>query len=268
MPLVGVICPYDDSYQPFDVCINAHECGDGPRNCDAVVQILKIMRDNHKERMYAGWSASTLTQCARATALQEQYDYYEDVKSGYNKGRGTWVHAMIEADKYPRAGLIREQRLVRYLDVDGVRVRLTGKPDEVDTARKKLIDYKSKDRVPKEPDPKHEAQFNVYIWLLNDGAFVNEETGEEKGNVNVEILGGGMHYLTWNPKDPWKKMGYPVWPLEQTEAFIIERLTPLVAYDRTKELPRCNAYLRYGPKWRCDCVKLEEQLRELGTYVE
>ena len=266
MPLVGVICPADGSCQSFATCIHAHEQG-GSRNCDAPVQILKIMRDNHVGRKHAGWSASTLLSCARTTALQEKYDYFEDVKSGYNKGRGEWVHAMMEADTTPREGLIREVRIRKYFTVNGQEIFLTGKPDEVDSIRGLLIDYKSKDRIPKTGDIRHEAQFNVYVWLLDGGFYVNED-GSQGEQVDVKIRGGGMHYLTWNPKDPFKKMAYPIWEREKLEKFLVDRLTPLLDWKNTDSIPKCNAYIKYPGKWRCDCVKLEEQLKELGTWNE
>lgn len=271
MPLVGVICGYDETYQSFDHCISCHEKGNCERNCDALTFVLKAMRDNAKTRVGAGISASTLTSCARATALQETYDYYEDVKSGYNKSRGTWVHAMIESDDTPREGLIRELRIEKYfpIRIDGEEsfVRVTGKPDEVDTERRVLIDYKSKDRIPTKSDDRHEAQFNVYCWLLDGGTLLeSDEYGHTAGDkVSVKIRGGGMHYVTWNPKAPWKKMAYPVWSEDRINAFLKERLTPLVEWRTTKKLPSCNAYIRYSKRWDCDCVKLERQLEERGV---
>lgn len=264
MPLSGVICPYDGAYRSFDECICSHETGG--RTCNAPVQLLKVMRDNHLERKDAGWSASTLLMCAREHALQEKYDYYEGIESGWNKARGTWVHAMIEADQYPREGLIRERRIEKTVVVDGTPVRLTGKPDEIDTKLGLLIDYKSKDALPRVNDIghiKHEAQFNFYVGLCQGGTFC--DTGEE---ANIEITRGGMHFLTWKTKDPFIKIGYPVWSQEKLDEFIVERVRPLIRWEQTGELPKCNAFVRYPGRWRCSCVKLEEQLRERGIFVE
>lgn len=266
MPLAGVICGADGSYQPFEACINCHE--NGGKTCHAPVQVLKIMRDNHLHRKHAGWSASTMTNCARAMAIQALHPYYESVEAGYNKARGEWVHAMIESDKEPRPGLIREVRFAKDILIGISRRRVTGKPDEVDTHRGILIDYKSKHLLPKKPDPKHEAQFNVYAWLLQGGRYVLDD-GALGDEINVVIKSGGMHYLTWHTKTGmiWKKMAYPVWSLLETEEFIIERMTPLLDWEGTGILPDCNAYIRYSKKWLCDCVRLEEQLNDRGIWL-
>lgn len=265
--LVGVICPADGSYQSFESCLRCHEIG-GDRACHAPTQVIKIMQNNHIGRQHAGWSASMMTNCARSVALQESYDYYESVETGYNKARGEWVHAMIESDETPRPGLIREKRIAKSINVLGKPRRITGKPDEVDTERGLLIDYKSKHLLPKKPDPKHEVQFNLYAWLLSGGFFVNPD-GTDGEQVNVSLRGGGMHYITWNTKKEtlWKKMSYPLWPTKKTEELLKERLTPLVQWKDTGELPNCNAYIKYSKMWKCDCVSLEQQLNDRGIYV-
>lgn len=260
MPLKGVVCPLDSSYREFGECICGHE--NGTRTCHAPIQLLKLMRDNHIDRKDAGWSASMLTNCPRANAIQETYDYYEDPQSGWNKARGTFVHLLMESDQTPRDGLIRERRLRKAITVDEMEVFLTGKPDEVDTINGVLIDYKSKDLLPKRPDPNHEAQFNVYAWLLNGGTFM--DTGEISDTI---ITSGGMHYLTWRTKDAFKKMAYPLWGDAVTEEFITTRLRPLVEWKKSGELPTCNPYIRFPGNWRCSCVRLEEQLRERGVDI-
>ncbi len=264
MGIVGVVCEYDNSYQPFQKCIDCHEAF-GERNCHAPVELLKIMRDNLRGRRGAGWSASTLTGCARAAAMMEVYDYYEPLVSGYNKGRGTWVHAMLESDRDPPKEVIRERRLRKYINVDGEEVPLTGQPDKVYAEQGILMDYKSKDRLPRGPDESHEAQFNVYAWLLDGGTFLNKRGQPTEEIANIKIVKGGMHYLTWNPKAPYKKIGYRRWTEGETEAFIIDRLRPLVAWKRTHTLPTCNRFVQ--GRWDCDCVRMTKQLVDRGIEV-
>ena len=135
--------------------------------------------------------------------------------------------------------------------------RLTGQPDEVDPIAGALIDYKSKHLLPRKPDYRHECQFNGYVWLLADGKFV--DNGEP---AQIKITRGGMHYVTWDTRDnsQWLKMAYPVWPLEQTEKFLQDRVRPLILWKKTTVLPECNPLIRYGKTWECDCVKLERQI--------
>ncbi len=262
MGTIGVVCGYDKSFQSFAHCIYCHEnfC---ERNCHAPVELLKVMRDNMSKRNGAGWSATTLLDCPRAVAMLEVYDYYEPLISGWNKARGEWWHQVLESDPDPPEGVIVERRIYRDIDVNGEKIRLTGKPDKVYTKEGVLLDGKSKDRLPKTLATDHEAQFNIYIWLLADGNFL--DTGEP---VQVKITRGGMHYVTWKTKeeDAFKKVGYPIWELEDTEAFIIERLAPLVIWRKTGNLPRCDPYVK--GRWDCNCVKLTKQLNERGIDVE
>lgn len=262
--LAGVICGYDGSYQDFDTCISCHESG-GKRNCDCPVELLKSMRDHHIERKDAGWSASTLLSCPRAVALQELYSFYEGIESAWNKSRGTWLHAMMEADTDHPDWIVKEKRIQKIVNVDGEDIRITGKPDYTDTKRGVLIDYKSKHTLPTKPDPRHEAQFNIYAFLWNGGTF----TDPPHEQVNVKIVGGGMHYITWHtkPLTQFKKVAYPVWSTEEQELFVRTKLLPLAEFRKTNQLPLCDPFISYPGKWKCDCVRLEEQLNDRGIYL-
>jgi RecB family exonuclease len=200
------------------------------------------------------------------------YDYYETVISGYNKARGSWVHAMFESDRNPPPWVMKERRVVRYIMIDGVSFRLSGQFDEFDTKHGILVDYKSKDNLPLRKDERHEAQFNIYAYLLADGEIITDNDGNpldkpEKACYTVKRI--GAHYVTWKTKTDkaWKKMAYDVWPLEKTEQFIIERAKPLVEWQTTKVIPQCTPFA-HNPRWKCDCEKLEEQLAQRGITVE
>lgn len=262
MPVIGVVCGYDQTFQTFEHCIHCHEnfC---ERNCHAPVEVLKVMRDNGHKRRGVGWSATTLTGCPRATAMLEVYDYFEPLISGWNKARGEWYHHMLSSDPDPPDGVIKEERFYRDIPVAGELVRLTGQPDIVYTKHGILIDGKSKDKLPKKPDPAHEAQLNVYVWLLADGYFMKNDKPAQ-----IKITRGGMHYVTWKTKyeDAFLKKSYSIWELEDTEAFIIERLAPLVIWRKTGNLPRCDPYIK--GRWDCDCVRMTKQLNERGIDVE
>lgn len=259
---VGVVCGFDQGFKSFETCINCHETFQN--SCHAPVELIKIMRDNMSKRENAGLSATTLAACPRAKALLDVYDYYEPLISGWNKSRGEWVHAMLEthADEDPEE-VIRERRLYKDVIVDGISARITGKSDKVYTKQGVLIDFKSKESLPKRHDTSHEFQFNIYAWLWNGGRDIL--TDEQ---YNVMIQKGGMHYVTWKTKieAAFKKVGYPIWPLAETEALIIKRARPLIEWKRTGTLPKCNPYVpaRY---WLCDCVKIANQLEERGIEI-
>jgi hypothetical protein len=217
---------------------------------------LKAARDNHIHRRDAGISISMLTGCARAIALEDVFDVYEPVISSYNKNRGTWLHAMVEADPDPPSWIIRERRL--YYDVEGIMT--TGQPDEVDTKYKVLVDYKSKDNLPKKRDPAHEFQFNGYAFLLARGNWFDTK---ERANIHVETI--AAHYLTWKTKvdKAFMKMTYPLWPIEETEALIKQRIEPIQNWNQYAILPSCDAYVS-SPYWKCSCEKWSDQLLERG----
>jgi hypothetical protein len=203
---------------------------------------------------------STLISCPRAVALEEKYDLYEPIISGYNKGRGSWVHAMLEVDRDPPPWIIRERRL--YLEVNGVRV--TGQPDEVDTKYKVLVDYKSKDNLPLKPDLSHEFQFNGYAHLLRNGYWTDTN---ERADINVDVI--AAHYVTWKTKleKAWFKMPYPVWDNDYTQEVIENRLAPLTAWRSDGILPSCSPYVP-NQYYKCQCTKWEMQLTERGITIE
>lgn len=229
--------------------------------------VIKSMRDNHINRKGAGISASTLTSCPRAIAIAETYDVYEPVITGYNKGRGSWLHAMFEADPDPPPWVIREQRFSH--DFEGVRI--TGKPDEIDTKYGVLVDYKSKDNLPKKPDPSHAFQFNVYAWLVRHGTWAsdNHEHGAVAGDrADIPIKTIVAHYVTWKTKTDlaWLKMRYDVWHDDDITETIRRRLQPLIDFRQTGIIPQHAPYQdnRY---WTCDCQRYEEQLAERGITL-
>jgi hypothetical protein len=223
------------------------------------------MRDNHKHRKSAYYSATGLLGCPRATALQSTYDYYEALETGWNKYRGTLIHFMMEHDPEPKAGVIKEQRFYKIVSLNGMDFIVTGQPDYVDPELETIIDYKSTNKLPDQPKVDHIAQVNIYAWLLKGGKFMNEDGVPLPSDkiIDLTITRGGMHYVTFNTKagTVWRKVGAPIWPVVDTEALILERLAPLAAWKHTNQLPHCDPYVK--GRWTCDCEKIEKQLEEV-----
>ena len=276
MPIVGVKCGYDESYQTFQSCIDCHQNG-GPRNCHFPTFALKVMRDNDKKRKGAGYSATTVLACPRAVALLEKYDYYEDLDSGWNKIRGELIHMAYEAEPDILDGVIKEQRLRKWVTVDGQRIPITGKADEINKTRAQIIDLKFTAAIPEQDKADHIAQFNIYAWLCSGGEFLFDDPTQniKAGDIlNLNITGGGMHYISLKRKKkrdgriipPWKKVAYPLWPSEQTERLIVSRLAPLVQFRQDGVLPACQPYYT-EPHWTCECVKITQQLVARGITI-
>lgn len=266
MPIAGIVCGADGSYQGFDSCIECHR-NRGPRNCHFPTFALKLMRDNGVSRAGVGYSATTLLACSRAVALLEVYDYYEELESGWNKIRGELMHAV--AERYPDENTIQEQRIRKMVTIGDETFLVTGKADEIDTLFGYILDYKWTAEIPEKPKPEHEAQFNIYRWLCDDGTYL--DTGEP---VNIDIVGGGMHYLSMKKKKkrdgriiyPWKKIPYATWPVEQTQSLVETRLFPLTEWHATGFLPVHNPY--ESGFWTCDCEKITTQLQQRGIEVQ
>lgn len=259
MPIAGVQCMYDKSYQSFEHCLKCHE--NYEKACDALPFAIKLIRDNHIGRADAGISASTITGCPRELALLEKYDYYEPIEDGWIKGEGTLIHAMLEADPDPNPNFILERRIHRDIEIDGNTITISGQMDVVDVKNKILLDYKRKEKVPTQPDPTHELQFNCYVWLLRDGF---DRKAQEP--IQIEIERGGMYYISRNKTQPFKKIAYPIWDNADIEDVIRRRVRPILKWRESGILPMHGSYQEYGRNWRCGCVKIQEQLEERGEW--
>jgi hypothetical protein len=167
---------------------------------------------------------------------------------------------MLESEMVNNDNIIAEVRVEKYFnDLDGYEpVRITGKPDKVYKKEGVIIDYKSKYRLPTKPDPMHEAQMNVYAWLLDGGTLLHNDGTKEA--VNVKIVRGGMLYITWNTPEgeQFLKLGYPIWEESKINSFLTQRIKPLAEWKKTGVLPKCNPYIDI--RWDCDCTKIERQL--------
>ena len=106
------------------------------------------------------WRVTELIGCVRKARLQRTVQYALTPKQAFWMWRGSLVHQMLE-DHQPDEVLLAEKRLFAKLG----KITLTGKPDAL-LAGNHLADYKSTDRLPREPREHHIDQLNVYAWLL------------------------------------------------------------------------------------------------------
>ena len=230
MPLVGVLCEDPRHFgepHTFEEYLDLLKRGECKTHCP--IEMVVAMARNNEERSDAGVSATMLLGCARQVALASEYDYFEFPSQYWHRFRGTLGHFMLEYYDEGDPDVIREIRMFKSIEVLGKTVVLSGRPDKINVRIKLILDYKSTKEVPLEPKLSHEQQVNIYRWLLAGG--VRGDTGEI---VNIEIERGGIQYFDMN--EPMKHT-VPIWPLEETEAFIVERLTPIVRWQVTGELP-------------------------------
>jgi hypothetical protein len=135
---------------------------------------------------------------------------------------GKGIHMVFELAGSPDGEWLREARI--YQELDGVIV--TGQMDlrKLENDLLQIIDYKFTsayglaDKI-----QKWTQQLNVYAWLLR------RETKQEVGSVAVLGL-----FRDWNklqasrnkdyPQKAFMLIELPIWPQEQTEAFLRERI--------------------------------------------
>jgi len=158
-----VACPYGQGTVSVETCL-AHSLTD-PLECPYPYSILAAM--------YGGEPRDTITVtkvvgCLRKAVLMEWEPVAIPPDDLYYAFRGQMFHAIAAAANMP--GAIAEQRL--YKEIDGV--RLSGQPDLIVPQQKKIIDFKTTRRVPREPYSHHVQQVNLYR-LLYDGEIAQLE---------------------------------------------------------------------------------------------
>ncbi len=214
MPQRGFHCIVDFEDVSFDACIG---CASTLGRCQLTASLLRGMADQARDRNASAEQAPTpipplsvtsLVGCVRQTYLKATEPYFQRPDQQYWAYRGTLGHQLVERGAGP--DVIAEQRFERALRLpSGQTVTITGQPDEIDTARRLLIDYKTTDRAPRVPSELHIAQLNLYRWLV---APVHE----------IDRL--GIVYLTMKGV---KKTSVPIWPDGQVERYVAERAGPL-----------------------------------------
>jgi CRISPR/Cas system-associated exonuclease Cas4 (RecB family) len=153
----GFRCPEGRGELPFEECL---KCAASHRStCQFDYPILASMQHNLREE--EGISVSSLLNCLRKVVLQVRNDVYLDPKELYYAFRGQLFHAVIA--QAHEEGAIVEQRFERAV----AGITLSGHPDVIYPEQKKLVDYKSTRRIPKDDNPyaNHGIQVNLYRYL-------------------------------------------------------------------------------------------------------
>ena len=156
--IVGFHCPEGKGDLPFDECLR---CAASHENrCQFDHPILASMQHNLREE--DGISVSSLLNCLRKVILQGKNDVYLDPTQLYYAFRGQLFHTVIAQAQSD--GAVAEQRFERTV----AGIILTGHPDVIYPEQRKLVDYKSTKRIPKNSTPyaNHGIQVNLYRYLV------------------------------------------------------------------------------------------------------
>lgn len=136
-------------------CAASHE-----NRCQFDYPILAAMQRNLRDE--DGISVSSLLNCLRKVVLQEKNDVYLDPTQLYYAFRGQLFHTVIAQAQSD--GAVCEQRFERIV----AGISLSGHPDVIYPEQRKLVDYKSTKRIPKDSTPyaNHGMQVNLYRYLV------------------------------------------------------------------------------------------------------
>ena len=184
----------------------------------------------------ASYSATGLLRPPRMAALFDDPDniIFRDVSENLWTLFGTAVHSILEDSKHP--DFITEERL--YCSVSGV--KLSGAIDvqhiQKDGTRI-LQDYKTRKAYGVMNNDSDEKQLNIYAYIAH------------KNGIEVSGLQIINFIKDWSRHEAERKPDYPphdifiqdipLWPIEQTEAFVMERIA---AHEeaRAGNLPDCT----------------------------
>lgn len=153
----GFHCPEGKGDLFFNECL---KCAALHKNtCQFDYPILASMHRNIRKE--EGISVSSLLNCLRKVVLQIRNDVYLDPKDLYYAFRGQLFHTVIA--KAQADGAICEKRFKRTV----AGIILSGHPDVIYPECKKLVDYKSTRRIPKDNVlySGHGIQVNLYRYL-------------------------------------------------------------------------------------------------------
>ncbi len=184
----------------------------------------------------ASYSATGLLRPPRMAALFDDPNniMFRDVSQNLWTLFGTAVHSILEDSKHP--DFITEERL--YCCVSGI--KLSGAIDvqhvQADGTRV-LQDYKTRKAYGVMNNDSDEKQLNIYAYIAH------------KNGIKVSGLQIINFVKDWSKHEAARKPDYPpqdifiqdipLWPIEQTEAFVMERIA---AHEeaRAGNLPDCT----------------------------
>lgn len=156
--IVGFHCPEEKKNLPFDECLACAASHENP--CQFDYPILVTMHRNIRKRQ--GISVSSLLNCLRKVVLEARNDVYLDPSQLYYAFRGQLFHAVVAQAQVD--GALCEKRFERTV----AGIVLSGHPDVIYPEERKLVDYKSTRRIPKDDIPyaNHGHQVNLYRYLV------------------------------------------------------------------------------------------------------
>lgn len=179
-------------------------------------------------------SATTLIGPARAWALKQQFseslerDYSDMIKSRL----GTAIHDSLE-----KAAAFGEYTAEERFFADFMSFRISGKMDAIVDGVIRDIKTTGVWKIVKSDFCDYVKQLSIYKWLLDKNGITTADYGMIDFFFNdwkrADSLRGGDY-----PSIPYREQRIELWPVDQTEAYIAERLEEFVFAKSL--LPRCT----------------------------
>jgi hypothetical protein len=222
---------------------------------------------NDPYEKHGDFSATSLLQPARAQALLELHKetIEVDVTTKIAACIGQGVHSLLERAARPGVDIV-EKRYFATFNVDGLNYVVSGQIDLFESDTKTLSDWKTtkafafskKSGAGKKPE---------WIQQMNICRFLMEQNGEQVKRLQIIGL-----LKDWNKREAGVN-GYPIseivtaempmWSLEETNTFIIERIRAHV--NARHSLPQCSSKEAWGGnrcgQW-CDAASVCTQYQE------
>ena len=205
-------------------------------NLELPAPLAAVLKKDAYSRGDASYSATGLLRPPRMAALFDDPNniMFRDVSQNLWTLFGTAVHAILEDSKHP--DFISEERL--YCSVNGI--KLSGAIDvqhvQKDGSRV-LQDYKTRKAYGVMNNDSDEKQLNIYAYIAH------------RNDIKVSGLQIINFVKDWSKHDAARRPDYPpqdifiqdipLWPIEQTEEFVLERIA---AHEeaRAGNLPDCT----------------------------
>lgn len=292
----GFICHITGAAISPDACLQcslAGGCADAKGQwCPFTPPIVRGLIESNQPRNLLAYSATELSGCTRKVRLQEQVDFFLKPSEAYWAFRGRLVHSILEY-AHQDTGVMREQRF--YAEI-GEHL-FTGQVDLFYPDRRHLVDYKTTKEVPRwgkmyicpqcettlreskwgfkkgtkvtcgacgavhqadalqpmlvppAPYDGHVRQLNLYAWLLRQHGYTVE---------TAEVV-----YIDMSQP---LRLGVPLWPEEQTLAYLQERFAALeeVGPDALPE----GVWGDEDEKWQCNYCPVAAECQRRREVAE
>lgn len=205
---------------------------------------VKAVTNDDYTRGDADYSVSDLVRPPRIVHLTRRHadKIVKDVSDMFHIFRGHGLHRELERHVDPNC--LSEERFFLTLEENGVRRKVSGKPDIYDGNTLAIEDLKSTSvwAFIHSNKPEWEDQLNCYRALLEHNGFP-----VKKLTIHAALYDWNRNEAMRNsdyPQTPFHSVDIPMWPIEQTNSLIEANVKTLTDNEEVSdnELPACSTH--------------------------